>query len=616
MKNNSFYVKIPGVFRVAFVVFSLPVCCAFLLERSSTPYLINDYYQSKLEHLKHEVEQLNGLNNKNAPGKSLKKQFAKTRKIYKELAVLTDYFNPYETKFLNGPAVKRVEEDNPDNILPPHGFQALEEYLFGKEKNIQLKISLELDFIKNIILQLENEKDRQLKFRDDAVFDALRAAVLRMITLGITGFDSPVAQNSVTEASSTIDGIRNLLEFYRTDLGQRDSALFSEIQTLMKVTSGYLSANNQFNSFNRLVFIKRFADPLYGLLTRAKVSLGLPYNGGRRPLQPMAGSVFSKDAFDIRFFSPDEQYQVTPQRVELGRMLFSDPILSGSKKRSCASCHKPELAFTDGLMVPLGMDDKKLLARNTPTLWNSALQTRQFFDSRSDALENQLDEVVHNADEMQGSLKQSVKDLKLHPVYSILFKKAYTNEPEPVTAYNIANAISSYIRTLLAMNARFDQYMRGDESKLNDNEKKGFNLFTGKAKCATCHFIPLFNGLVPPEFNETESEVIGVPMKGKRKVLDPDPGKYNFTRSEIHRHSFKIPTLRNIALTAPYMHNGVFQTLDQVIEFYNRGGGRSLNPVPENQTLPFTQLNLKKKEIQDLVSFLKTLTDTTYIYRP
>lgn len=186
-----------------------------------------------------------------------------------------------------------------------------------------------------------------------------------------------------------------------------------------------------------------------------------------------------------------------------------------------------------------------------------------------------------------------------------------------MTPYTIANAISSYIRSLVALNSRFDKYMRGDRSMLSPSEINGFNLFTGKAKCATCHFIPLFNGLVPPIYTETESEILGVPETKNTHpaVLDPDPGKYNFTKSIIHRFAFKTPTLRNIALTAPYMHNGVYTTLEEVMEFYNNGGGKGLKIAPPNQSLPFDKLALSKKEVTDIIHFMKSLTDTSYISR-
>jgi cytochrome c peroxidase len=211
---------------------------------------------------------------------------------------------------------------------------------------------------------------------------------------------------------------------------------------------------------------------------------------------------------------------------------------------------------------------------------------------------------------MKGSLRESVAELKKQSGYVEYFRDAYSDEKEPINAFNIANAISSYIRSLTSFDSRFDQYMLGDKSKLSASEKKGFNLFTGKAKCATCHFVPLFNGLVPPEFSETETEVLGVPQSKDKTnaILDADLGKYDISRSLIHKHSFKTSTVRNIELTGPYMHNGVFDSLEEVMDFYNEGGGEGLKIAPENQTLPKEKLNLTKKEMIDIIAFMKSLT--------
>ena len=209
--------------------------------------------------------------------------------------------------------------------------------------------------------------------------------------------------------------------------------------------------------------------------------------------------------------------------------------------------------------------------------------------------------------------EQSIPLLQQDAVYAQLFAQAYSNEKDVITQYNIANAIASYIRSLVALNARFDQYMRGDTTKLSTTEKNGFNLFMGKAKCGTCHYMPLFNGLVPTEFTETESEVLGVPATNQKKhaVLDSDKGKFDFTTATIHQFAFKTPTLRNIALTAPYMHNGVFATLDEVMEFYNNGGGNGLGIAPGTQTLPADKLQLTGKEIKAIIEFMHALTDTS-----
>ena len=151
--------------------------------------------------------------------------------------------------------------------------------------------------------------------------------------------------------------------------------------------------------------------------------------------------------------------------------------------------------------------------------------------------------------------------------------------------------------------------MRGDTSAMTKNEVNGMNLFMGKAKCATCHFMPLFNGTVPPNFAKTEHEVVGTPMDAEGTRLSNDEGRYKYNMMPQLRNAYKTPGLRNVAETGPYMHNGVYKTLEEVVDFYNKGGGKGLGLPVENQTLPFDKLNLTDKEMKDLVAFMKTLSD-------
>ena len=605
-------VKIPGKITITIAVFIIVVCTAYLNPGPvSVKENVDNYYTKQLQVVKEKLITFKKLGKKKVSLELLQQQFYQSRLAYKKLAVLTGYFNIYETKSLNYPAIDRIEEDNPDKIIHPEGFQAIEQLLFSSwnAKSYEPLNSL-LDKMLATISRLQNEIDRVYKFSDELVWDAMRTATVRLTTLDITGFDSPAAQYSLPEARASIEGIKDILTLFKKEAGNKK---FLDLFNLLNKASGYLLTHPDFNEFDRLIFITQYINPFYKELLTARLKTGIGVPEGSNPVNFNAASIFAADAFTINFYSPDKAYWMTHERIELGKKLFFDPILSGTNTRSCASCHQPEKAFTDGLKIPFALDGKTILSRNTPTLWNSALQTRQFLDSRTDILENQLDEVVHNQAEMKGSLKNSVIKLQNSSGYNFLFQQAYANVKEPVTPFTIANAISSYVRSLIALNSRFDQYMRGDKTKLTMTEKNGFNLFTGKAKCATCHFIPLFNGLVPPVFTETESEVIGVPKTKKKNPaeLDNDLGKYLFTKSDIHKHSFKTPTLRNIALTAPYMHNGVYSTLEEVMEFYNNGGGKGLKIAPSNQTLPFDKLNLSKKEIADIISFMKTLTDTT-----
>jgi cytochrome c peroxidase len=153
---------------------------------------------------------------------------------------------------------------------------------------------------------------------------------------------------------------------------------------------------------------------------------------------------------------------------------------------------------------------------------------------------------------------------------------------------------------------------------MNQVELKGFTLFMGKAKCGTCHFMPLFNGTVPPDFGHTEAEILGVPATTDtgQPVLDKDSGKFALNNRELHKFAFKTPTIRNVALTAPYMHNGVYASLEEVIDFYDQGGGQGLGIDIPTQTLPAVKLDLTKEEKQAILAFMHTLTDTTGLTSP
>jgi cytochrome c peroxidase len=168
------------------------------------------------------------------------------------------------------------------------------------------------------------------------------------------------------------------------------------------------------------------------------------------------------------------------------------------------------------------------------------------------------------------------------------------------------------VRSLVSLNSKFDKYMRRETEQYSAAERNGFNLFMGKAKCGTCHFAPLFGGLLPPLYEEMETEILGVPKVDSTGALpDDDPGKSGFTRVPSHRYAFKTSTVRNAALTAPYMHNGVFRTLEDVVRFYNDGGGAGRGIDVPTQTLPADKLGLTKKEMKDIVAFVNSLTDTS-----
>jgi cytochrome c peroxidase len=227
---------------------------------------------------------------------------------------------------------------------------------------------------------------------------------------------------------------------------------------------------------------------------------------------------------------------------------------------------------------------------------------------RTSTLEAQANDVIHDKEEMDGSVKKIVEYLRTNGAYKKLFAAAYPKtKKHPIDSMDVLNALASYERSLTKLNSRFDQYMRGDRSALTPKEVKGFNLFMGKAKCVTCHFMPLFNGITPPDYTESEAEVIGVPQSRTDSVIDPDLGWYNIIKVPSYKHAFKTPTVRNIDKTAPYMHNGIDTTLEQMMVFYNHGGGAGMGLNVPNQTLSTDSLHLTDKEIKDIIAFMKSL---------
>lgn len=614
LPSKSIKVVFPRKYTIGFVIFLLPILASFLFQPTPNRALQADIlYTKSLEQVERDLRSLRAGAMAKQPVSQLRQLFLRARLSYKKLAVLSEYYNTYETKLLNGPAVSWVEESNPDMVIPPHGYQALELLLFPKlAANAAQEIVKEIDFMLGFTKKMQEEQDRIYKFKDPTLWASMQSACIRLASLGITGFDAPASGYSLKEARSSIGAIRSLLNLFRDEWKGERTSLAQNTQMLLQKADDYLLAHPSFDNFNRFIYIRDYLNPLYRSFVTLGNSIGLIDKTLLQPINASALSLFDSNFLNVEFFSPPAGYRPTAERMVLGKKLFFDPLLSGTGTRSCASCHRPELAFTDGVTAALSLDSITYLTRNTPTLWNSALQTRQFYDSRTDILENQLDEVVHNAREMKGSLKSSIGMLKRSPEYAALFKKAYPAEADPFSAFNIANAISSYVRSLIGLNSRFDRAIRSKKNLLTNSEMRGFNLFAGKAKCATCHFLPLFSGLVPPGFVETESEVIGVPRnKTGMAEIDPDPGRNDFTHASIHLYSFKIPSLRNIALTAPYMHNGVYQSLEEVMDFYNKGGGAGLGIVLDNQTLPTEKLNLSAADISDIIAFLHTLTDTT-----
>ncbi|HEU4470679.1 MAG TPA: cytochrome c peroxidase [Flavisolibacter sp.] len=532
-----------------------------------------------------------------APAETLRPSFLRARILYKRAEWALEYFMPTTTRFINGPPLPEVENEE-NKIKDPEGLQVIEAAIYTEDAIDYEKLQVQ------IRLLLANAKYCErywsdLELDSTQVFDAVKLQVFRIISLGISGFDAALAKSSLPEAASSLSRLEEVLGA----MGAEEAGT-----KLFQNAVYYLNSYTDFDNFDRLLFIKEHAQPLSAAIVAHQVKLGLPFIKDLRLLKPSATSLFDKDAFDVNAYVQDSSFYFTAAKSALGKRLFYDPVLSKNNQRSCASCHQPGKAFSDGLPKSQSLSATDL-KRNTPTLLNAALQPWQFYDMRTTNLENQAMDVISNKDEMHGNLEASLGEITKNADYLSLLQKAFPGK-KGFTESDLRNALASYVRSLGLLNSRFDRYMRGENAAdLTAEEKNGFNLFMGKAKCGTCHFMPLFNGTVPPAFIKMESEVIGVPSAADKASIDEDPGRYAIYRLQPYLHAFKTTTVRNTAMTGPYMHNGIFTTLDEVIEFYNKGGGAGMGLNVSNQTLPPEPLNLNAAEKNALIAFLRTLND-------
>lgn len=306
----------------------------------------------------------------------------------------------------------------------------------------------------------------------------------------------------------------------------------------------------------------------YGLIVAMWLGLGLPLmaaplDEALKPLPPVP--------------------TLAPAKVELGRQLFNEPRLSVNNTLSCASCHRLETGGADDKAFSLGFDGKPV-AINTPSVFNASLNFKQFWNGRVDTLEAQVEQVVISPVEMGSDWKTVVQNLAAMPAYQSAFTQAY---PDGITAANVQNALATYERTLLTPNSRFDQYLLGNTDILTIQEKYGYQRFKDYG-CIACHQGVNIGGNMFQKFG-----VMGDYFKARGNPVEADLGRYLVTKDEEDRHVFKVPSLRNVAITAPYFHDASAKTLEEAVDvMFKYQLGRT--PSQEDKDL--------------IIQFLKTLT--------
>lgn len=282
--------------------------------------------------------------------------------------------------------------------------------------------------------------------------------------------------------------------------------------------------------------------------------------------------------------APVYRQGLSPKQIALGQLLFFDPLLSGDGKRACASCHEPRRDFTDGLAQSQGRDGLPL-ARSSMTLWNVGFLDSFLWDGRVATLEAQAEGPLFDPREMSQTPAGLLAALNGNDIYRQLFADAFADATAGIEVRHVAAALATFERTLISFNSPYDRYAHGDLAALSPRQLAGFNIFRSFiTRCSECH--------TPPLFTNGQMAIIGVPD-------GVTPGQ-----------ALRVPTLRNIARTAPYTHAGTFGTLAEVVRFYDRGGGRANGDQPKDLHWHIRPIGLSAGEQADLVTFLEALSDT------
>ncbi len=445
---------------------------------------------------------------------------------------------------------------------------------------------------------------------------ANRLYLLNLAAIYTTGFECPEKSAVIPELRTMMGAVRGSYTVFNEAFPE--AAIGDEYLELYDSAVAFAAAQPvDPEAFDHYTFLREYVNPLYALnsaaiLRHRVVSRSLiDYS-----LNKSAASIFGKDLYTGQstkgLFRRVRDTAALRRITRLGETLFWDPILSGNNARACASCHDPAQAFTDtAASAAFHFNHSDRLPRNTPSLLNAPYNHLLMLDGAHLSLQDQTLAVIRNATEMSGGADsaETMRKVLSCPDYKTALQDLASLTPEEpaITMGHVASAISFYYGQFSAATAPFDAAMNR-AAELDRKAQRGFNLFMGKAQCGTCHFVPHFNGVKPP-YVGSEFEVLGTPADTAYGKLSGDLGRYGINPAPETHHAFRTGTLRNIALTAPYMHNGVFRTLREVVDFYDLGGGAGRGLAVPNQTLSADPLALTESEKDELIYFLHTLTE-------
>ena len=617
--------------KVIFFLVIITAAVIFLgMSKSHSPTDYFNFYRSRIDAFDAANQDLVGFIEKqpsinSSDSVEIKNRIWEVRTKMKALDFWLRYLEPVAYMKINGPLPVEWENEVFEKFEKPYkregaGLSLAELYLDEKspEKDTLLKL-------------LRQPHEALATFRADSItkflqkpahfFFANRLFLLNLAAIYTTGFECPDTSRIIPELSTMLKSVHDIYDTF--------FQLFPE-DTLVKDYLVRYATMQQFvndqgrtaATFDHFSFIKDHVNPLFGinqqLIHHFRV-ISANYND--YSLNNNCYSIFDKGLYRGQnekglFIVVNDSAELSGIR-EIGRLLFYDPILSGNGKRSCSSCHKPTEYFTDtAIRTSLQFDGIGNLPRNTPSLINAMYNHLLMLDGKHITLQNQAQDVITNPIEMGCNAEDIVSNVMSCNTYKKAFQhfvKLTPNYPE-MSLEHIASAITLYYCGFSKYCASFDLAMSNREN-LDKEVISGFNLFMSKAQCATCHFVPQFNGVKPP-YVSSEFEVLGVPSDPAYRTLSGDSGRYVVNPAVETLHAFRTNTVRNSSFTKPYMHNGVFNTMDEVLDFYNTGGGAGHGFSIGNQTLSSDSLHLSDAEKKALKAFMRSLDEKVVFQDP
>ena len=576
---------------------------------------INKLYAEQQELL--EVIKNSNLGSEDDVAKIFEK-IALSRKELKTIDFWLRYLEPIMYRRINGPLPVEWETEVFEKFEPPYkreGTGLTQAALYLEEENPDKTHLLYLvqSSIDTRNTYLADSITKQLK-NHHHFFLCNRLYLLNLAAIYTTGFECPDTSLIIPELRTMLAGVNAIYSSFNESFS--NTPLPQDYVRLYNKAVDFVNAQpDNYSEFDHFTFIKDYVNPMFiknqQLLNKYKVFSRsmVDYSMNKKEI-----SIFNKDVYYGQntkgIFHRVEDAATLKEIEQLGKLLFYDPILSANNQRSCASCHKPDEFFTDTLTATsLQFNGKEFLPRNTPSLINAQFNHLLMIDGKHISLGNQTKDVMTNAMEMGSNEKELLDKILSCNEYSKAFKKLLKHTPteKEITLEHVSSAITLYYSGFSNYYSPFDEAMNEGKA-LTAESKKGFNLFMSKAQCATCHFVPQFNGVKPP-FVGSEFEVLGVPEDTGYTALSNDMGRYGMHKADEMKNAFRTGSIRNIQHTKPYMHNGVFTTLEQLVNFYNAGGGagRGLN-VP-NQTLASDSLGLSHGDKANLIKFMISLNE-------